>query len=43
MEAKIDYTVTTSKDFDEAVAAVEAKTREKGFKVMSIWVNFQLK
>ncbi len=34
MEAKIDYTVATSKDFEEAVEAVEAKTREKGFKVL---------
>jgi len=34
MEAKIDYTVATSKDFEKAVEAVEAKTREKGFKVL---------
>jgi len=34
MEAKIDYTVATSKDFDAAVAAVEAKAQEKGFKVL---------
>lgn len=34
MEIKFDYTVTSSKDFDEAVAAVEAKAQEKGFKVL---------
>ena len=34
MEMKFDYTVTSSKDFDEAVAAVEAKAQEKGFKVL---------
>jgi uncharacterized protein (DUF302 family) len=31
-----DYTVETSKKFDEAVAAVEAKTQEKGFRVLAI-------
>jgi len=34
MGIKLDYTVTTPKDFDEAVAAVEAKAQEKGFKVL---------
>lgn len=29
-----EYTVTTSKGFDEAVAAVEAKSAEKGFRVL---------
>ena len=36
MEVEFDYTVTTSKDFDEAVAAVETKAQEKGFKVLYI-------
>jgi uncharacterized protein (DUF302 family) len=31
---KSDYTVETQKTFDEAVAAVEAKTQEKGFRVL---------
>lgn len=34
MEVKFDYTVITSKDFDEAVVAVETKAQEKGFKVL---------
>ena len=29
-----EYTVTTGKGFDEAVAAVEAKAAEKGFRVL---------
>lgn len=29
-----EYTVTTNKGFDEAVAAVEAKAVEKGFRVL---------
>ena len=29
-----DYTVTTPKPFDEAVASVESKTAEKGFRVL---------
>jgi uncharacterized protein (DUF302 family) len=33
---KIDYTVETTKDFDEAVAAVEAKSKEKGFGVLHV-------
>ncbi len=31
---KVDYTVETSKSFAEAVAAVEQKTAEKGFRVL---------
>ncbi len=31
---KLDYTVETSKSFAEAVAAVEQKTAEKGFRVL---------
>jgi uncharacterized protein (DUF302 family) len=31
-----DYSVTTSKSFDEAVASVEAKCREKNFGVLHI-------
>ena len=31
---KFEHTVTTSKEFDEAVAAVEAKAVEKGFRVL---------
>ena len=30
----IDYTVETRKSFDEAVSAVEAKSAEKGFRVL---------
>jgi len=31
-----DYTVTTKKSFDEAVSAVEQKTKNAGFKVLYI-------
>jgi len=31
-----DYTVETTKTVDEAVAAIEAKTQEKGFRVLHI-------
>ncbi len=31
-----DYTVETNKSFDEAVAAIEAKSKEKGFGVLHI-------
>ena len=31
-----DYTVTTDKTFDEAVASLEAKTGEKGFRVLHV-------
>jgi uncharacterized protein (DUF302 family) len=33
---KFDYTVETDKSFDEAVAAIEAKAKEKGFGVLHI-------
>jgi len=33
---KFDYTVETSKSFDEAVTAVETKSKEKGFGVLHI-------
>jgi len=33
---KFDYTVETKKGFDEAVAAIEAKSKEKGFGVLHI-------
>ncbi|MCL5420991.1 MAG: DUF302 domain-containing protein [Nitrospirae bacterium] len=33
---QFDYTVESSKGFDEAVAAVEAKSREKGFNVLTV-------
>lgn len=33
---KFDYTVETQKSFDEAVAAIEAKSKEKGFGVLHI-------
>lgn len=33
---KFDYTVETAKTVDEAVAAIEAKTQEKGFRVLHI-------
>ncbi len=33
---RFDYTVKTSKSFDEAVASVEAKSKEKGFGVLHI-------
>lgn len=32
----LDYTVQTSKGFDQAVGDIEAKTREKGFAVLHI-------
>ncbi len=31
---KFDYTVETKKSFNQAVAAVESKTQEKGFRVL---------
>jgi uncharacterized protein (DUF302 family) len=31
-----DYTVQTTKTFDQAVSAIEAKTKEKGFAVLHI-------
>lgn len=31
-----DYTVETSKSFDEAVSALEAKAQEKGFRVLHV-------
>lgn len=36
MENKFDYTVETNKSFDEAVSAIEAKSKEKGFGVLHI-------
>ena len=33
---KLDYTVETTKGLDEAVAAIEAKSKEKGFGVLHI-------
>lgn len=33
---KIDYTVETAKTFDDAVAAVENKSAEKGFRVLHV-------
>ncbi len=33
---KYDYTMETKKSFDDAVAAVEAKSREKGFGVLHV-------
>ncbi len=33
---QFDYTVESSKGFDETVAAVEAKSGEKGFKVLCV-------
>lgn len=33
---EFDYTVSTDKGFNEAVQAVEAKSSEKGFKVLAI-------
>ena len=33
---KFDYTVETTKSMDEAVAAIEAKAQEKGFRVLHI-------
>ena len=35
-ELKLDYTVSTSKSFDDAVAAVEAKAAEAGFRVLHV-------
>jgi len=32
----LDYTVTTPKNVDEAVAAIESKSEEKGFSVFHI-------
>lgn len=34
MERKFEYTVESSKNFEEAVQAVEARTAEKGFRVL---------
>ena len=31
---KFDYTVETKKSFNQAVAAIESKTQEKGFRVL---------
>lgn len=36
MDTKFDYTVETKKSFDEAVSAIEAKSKEKGFGVLHI-------
>lgn len=36
MKNKFDYTVETNKSFDEAVSAIEAKSKEKGFGVLHI-------
>ncbi|MGE5577445.1 MAG: DUF302 domain-containing protein [Syntrophothermus sp.] len=36
MHDKMKYTVETAKSFDEAVEAVEAKTRERGFRVLHV-------
>ncbi len=33
---QFDYTVETKKGFDEAVAAIEAKSKEKGFGVLHV-------
>lgn len=33
---KFDYTVETTKNVDEAVAAIEAKAQDKGFRVLYI-------
>lgn len=33
---KFDYTVETTKSVDEAVAAIEAKAQEKGFRVLYV-------
>jgi uncharacterized protein (DUF302 family) len=33
---QFDYTVETGKGFDEAVSAVEAKSKEKGFTVLVV-------
>jgi uncharacterized protein (DUF302 family) len=34
--SQFDYTVESAKEFDQAVAAVEAKSQEKGFRVLAI-------
>lgn len=36
MKNTFDYTVETNKSFDEAVSAIEAKSKEKGFGVLHI-------
>lgn len=36
MQDEMKYTVETGKSFDEAVEAVEARTRERGFRVLHI-------
>ncbi|MCL4426279.1 MAG: DUF302 domain-containing protein [Firmicutes bacterium] len=36
MQSEMSYTVETGKSFDEAVEAVEAKTRERGFRVLHV-------
>ncbi|MEE9914048.1 MAG: DUF302 domain-containing protein [Deltaproteobacteria bacterium] len=33
---KFDYTVVTTKNINDAVAAIESKTQEKGFRVLHI-------
>ncbi|PKO11565.1 MAG: hypothetical protein CVU39_28565, partial [Chloroflexi bacterium HGW-Chloroflexi-10] len=33
---KFDYTVETTKGVEEAVAAIEAKAQEKGFRVLHV-------
>ncbi|MBI2757781.1 MAG: DUF302 domain-containing protein [Chloroflexi bacterium] len=33
---KFDYTVETTKSVDEAIAAIEAKAQEKGFRVLHV-------
>lgn len=33
---KFDYTVETARDFDDAVTAIEAKSKEKGFGVLHV-------
>ncbi len=33
---EFDYTVTTEKPFDEAIAAVEQETKKAGFKVLYV-------
>lgn len=36
MEMNFEYTVETEKSFDQAVEAVQAKTAEKGFRVLHV-------
>ncbi len=36
MQSEMSYTVETGKSFDEAAEAVEAKTRERGFRVLHV-------